>query len=143
MRTSKDQEEMSRQEKKFVEIDESSVELQDGHYKIKLPFKRENITMPNNLCVAKQCMHGLRKKRQKDPSFHDEYTNFLADVISKSYAEGVPQHQLEPREGKVRYIPHHRVYHPRKGTLRVVFDCGAEFKGVSLNSHLLQGPAHW
>lgn len=37
-------------------------------------------------------------------------------------------------------IPHHGVYHPRKGKLRVVFDCGAKFKGTSLNEQLLQGP---
>ena len=35
---------------------------------------------------------------------------------------------------------HHGVYHPRKGKLQVVFDCGAEFKGTSLNEQLLQGP---
>lgn len=39
----------------------------------------------------------------------------------------------------MRYIPHHGVYHPLKKKTRVVFDCGAEFKGVSLNSQLLQG----
>lgn len=37
-------------------------------------------------------------------------------------------------------MPHHVVQHPRKGTLRVVFDCGATFRGVSLNTELLQGP---
>ena len=52
----------------------------------------------------------------------------------------MPEQQLEGREGKVWYIPHHGVHHPKKGTLRVVFDCGASFKGTSLNSKLLQGP---
>lgn len=42
--------------------------------------------------------------------------------------------------GKVWYIPHHGVHHPTKGKLRVVFDCGAIYKGTSLNQQLLQGP---
>lgn len=30
---------------------------------------------------------------------------------------------MERADGKVWYIPHHRVFHPKKGLLRVVFDC--------------------
>lgn len=52
----------------------------------------------------------------------------------------MPEHQLERSDGKVWYIPHHGLYHPKKGSLRVVFDCGAELRGKSLNSQLLQGP---
>ena len=52
----------------------------------------------------------------------------------------MPQHQLDGETGKIWYIPHHGVRHPRKGALRVVFDCSAEFKGASLNSQLLQCP---
>nr|XP_061785759.1 uncharacterized protein LOC133576497 [Nerophis lumbriciformis] len=136
----KDQEEMSREEMKYMELVESSVQLQDGHYQMKLPFKSENTSLPNNICVAKQRIRGLERRLQRNADFHSEYTSFLTDVINKGYAEQVPQHQLKPREGGVWYIPHHGVYHPRKGKLRVVFDCGAEFKGVSLNSQLLQGP---
>lgn len=75
---SAEQEEMSREENKFVEIMESSAQLQNGHYTFQMPFK-------------------------------------------------------------LWYIPHHGVYRPWKGKLRVVFDCGAEYKGVSLNGQLLQG----
>ena len=90
--------------------------------------------------MAKQMLLGLKRRFQRDERFHQEYASFFTDVISNGYAEKVPQHQLDGVEGKVWYIPHHGVYHPRKNTLRVVFDCAATFKGTSLNSQLLQGP---
>ena len=37
---------------------------------------------------------------------------------------------------KAWYLPHHAV----QEKFRVVFDCGASYKGTSLNSQLLQGP---
>lgn len=47
----------------------------------------------------------------------------------------------DAEQRNVWYILHHGVYHPKKPTkIRVVFDCAAEFKGESLNKHLLQGP---
>ena len=69
-----------------------------------------------------------------------EYTSFLKDMINQGYAEMVPADQLEQQEGKIWYIPHHSVFHPRKGKMRVVFDCGAVYKGTSLNNQLLPGP---
>lgn len=62
------------------------------------------------------------------------------NIFACNYAEQVPVEQRDLHNGRVWYIPHHGMYHPRKGTLRVVFDCGATFKGVSLNTELLQGP---
>ena len=56
----------------------------------------------------------------------------MQDVLAKGYAEVVPSEQLVTESGKVWYIPHHGVYHPRKKKLRVVFDCGATFHGTSL-----------
>lgn len=64
----------------------------------------------------------------------------MKDLISKGYAERVPAEDLGRNDGKVWYIPHHGVYHPRKGKLCVVFDCGATFQGTSLNTQLLKGP---
>lgn len=130
-----EQEEISREERRFLEITESSAQLKNGHYKFELPFRN-----------AKQSVHcsarcaGLKKNLQKNASFHEEYSNFIAEAINNGYAEEVPQHQLEATRGRVWYIPHHDVYHPRKHKLLVVFDCGAEYKGVSLNIQLLQRP---
>lgn len=66
-----------------------------------------------------------------------EYTDFLENVINSDYAEKVPPDEL----GNVFYLPHHGAYHPRKGKLRVVFDCAVTYKGTSLNDELLQGPS--
>ena len=67
---------------------------------------------------------------------------FMEGVI-KDCAEKCPQDSEEyvRRVGKVNYIPHHGVYHPKKpGKIRVVFDCSARYPGTSLNQVLLQGP---
>ena len=43
--------------------------------------------------------------------------------------------------GRVNYVPHHGVYHPKKtDKIRVAFDCSDRYAGTSLNQNLLQGP---
>lgn len=134
-----DEKEMSREDLQFMSIMNNSVKHQDGHYSLRLPFKSD-VTLPNNLGVAKQRLLGLKRKLEINQEFHEKYTYFLEGVIHKGYAEKVPDSQLDRLDGKVWYIPHHGVFHPKKGSLRVVFDCGAAYKGTSLNDNLLQGP---
>ena len=44
-------------------------------------------------------------------------------------------------DGSLWYLHHHGVCNPNKpGKVRVVFDCACQWKGVSLNKELLQGP---
>lgn len=137
---SEDKEEMSREDAKFMEIMEKSVSFKDGHYSVKLPFKNKDIVVSNNLNIAKQRLVGIKRKFERNVKFQQEYADFLNDIIIQGYAEKVPEHQLDRSDGKVWYIPHYGVYHPHKGKLRVVFDCGAEYQGTSLSSQLLRGP---
>ncbi len=58
-------------------------------------------------------------------------------MFDQGYAEKVPKQEIERHDGKVWYILHHGAYHPSKGKKRVVCDCGAEFKGTSINCQLL------
>lgn len=131
---------MSREDVRFMEIMEKSICRQDGHYCTDLPFKVDDITLPNNRCIAEQRIQSFKKKFERYKAYQEEYTAFLTEMIHSGYAEVVPQDQLGGRDGKVWYLPHHGVYHPKKKTLRVVFDCGAGFRGTSLNCQLLQGP---
>ncbi|KAI3375021.1 hypothetical protein L3Q82_021067 [Scortum barcoo] len=74
----------------------------------------------------------------------DELWNqqFKTDFPENSQNEvpGMSRESARHRFGAQRYIPQHGIYHPQKGKFGVVFDCGASFKGSSLNAHLLQGP---
>ncbi|XP_034151514.1 uncharacterized protein LOC117595338 [Esox lucius] len=138
--TSKETEEMSREERQFLDIVNNSIKITDGHHCLDLPLKQENPSMPNNHCIAEQRIQSLKRRFGKHEVFHNEYTTFLKEMIDNGYAERIPVDQLNRNDGGLWYIPHHGVYHPRKGALRVVFDCGAVFKGTSLNEQLLQGP---
>lgn len=135
-----DKPEMSVEDRKFLKCANDSVILKDGHYSLDLPFRRNDPVMPNNQPVAEQRLLGLKRKFQRNEQFKKEYTDYLTDVIDKGYAEVIPQEQLARTDGRVWYIPHHGVYHPKKQTLRVVFDCSASYRGKSLNSELIQGP---
>lgn len=76
--------------------------------------------------------------------YGDDYVTFMENMIEKGFAEKVKQSassSSDIEQRNVWYIPQHGVYHPKTPTkIRVVFDCAAEFKGESLNKHLLQGP---
>ena len=60
----------------------------------------------------------------------------------ENWAERVStENRSSEKERSVNYIPHTGVYHPRKPEkIRVVFDCSAEYAGISLNDYLLTGP---
>ena len=95
-----EQPEMSREDVKILEIMKNSANLTDGHYSLKLPFREEKVSMPNNRHVAEQRALCLKRKVKKNATFNEEYVNFLGAVIQKGYAERVPEQQLEDTEVK-------------------------------------------
>ena len=113
----------------------------DGHFEIPLPLKNPAVKFPNNKSQAMSRLNKLRHRFEKDESYQKDYLAFMENIIESGYAERVPDKELSQDSGDVWYLPHHGVYHPKKPhKIRVVFDCSAEFKGESLNRHLLQGP---
>ena len=64
------------------------------------------------------------------------------DYMIKGHAKRVPEDELavDDKPG-LWYLSYHPVFNPNKpGKTRVVFDCAAKFKGMSLNDQLLTGP---
>ncbi|KAL7826268.1 hypothetical protein SRHO_G00340060 [Serrasalmus rhombeus] len=132
--------EMSLDDKKFMKILTEQVTYENSHYYLPLPFRNDNVMMPNNREVAIRRAASLAKRLKGDKSFQAEYKQFMDKMLEQDYAEKIPLDQLHVVEGKIWYVPHHGVYHRRKGTLRVVFDCTSSFQNTSLNKELLQGP---
>lgn len=129
--------EMSREDRQFFDMASQSARLVEGHYSIALPLRNKDMKMPNSRKVAEQRALNLRRKFVKNPTFHAEYSAFMGGIIEKGYAVKVPSKDLSRDDSRVWYLPHHRVYHPKKKTLRVVFDCGASYQGITLNDQLL------
>lgn len=124
-----EKEEMSQEDRHFMESVQRTTVFENGHYSIGLPFRNEDVKMPNNRSVAEQRITCLLRKFKRSPEFFEHYKSFMSTIIDKGYAVQVPAHQLNRDDNKVFYIPHHGVYHPRKKKLRVVFDCTATYQG--------------
>ena len=128
---------MSREDIKFCETVESSiVHLEDLHYEMPLPFKHQNIQLPNNYTQAEKRLTGLKRRLKADDKYYADYCSFVADIISEGYARKVDD-EFKDEVGRTWYLPHHGIYHPQKSKVRVVFDCSATFEGHSLNDKLL------
>ena len=94
------------------------------------------------MCTYERCvLKRLERKFKGNSRFAGDYIQLMQKIIGKGYAEVVPDSKVDRQDGKIWYIPHHGVYHPKKtNKIRVVFDCAASYYGVSLNSVLLRGP---
>ena len=130
---------MSQNDRQALLIMEKTAKLSNGHYEIALPWKNDPPLLINNKSQARQRLHLLKKRLQKDLALHTKYRDFMEDLINKRYARKVNKENLDNAD--VWYLPHHAVFHPKKpDKVRVVFDCSAKFQGASLNDQLLQGP---
>ncbi len=140
-RLSNQREMLSAEDKQFMKIMEDSVIKINGHYQVRLPLKERNVIMPNNVSQANMFAERLKHKLEKNEKLRSQYSSFMADLEQKKFSEKVPLSEINRDDGRVWYIPHHGVRHPRKPEkLRVVFNCPIAYKGTSLNNQLLQGP---
>ena len=130
--------EMSQQDMRFMEILDEGKKLKDGHYQIPLLLKQEDVRLPCNKHQAAQRLSYLKRKFDKNEKFKADYVRLMKAIVAKDYTRNST---MIATPGKIWYLPHRGVYHPKKpGKIRVVFDLSAEYKGKCLNKELLPGP---
>lgn len=130
------------EDRKFREILSKGIhKTENGNLEAPLPFKTDDVSLPNNKKYCLRRLLALKRKLICDDRLKADYLAFMQKTLDRGHASQVPTDQLNASKGKVWYLPHFSVYHPRKpDQIRVVFDCSAVYDNESLNKHLLKGP---
>ena len=135
---------LSIEDRRFMVIMEKGIHKNKfGNWEMPLPFRSQNVSMPNNRGYAVKRLNGLLRTFKRKPQMEKDYVEFMLKMLDKGHAVPVPDEEISPSEhsGRIWYLPHFGVYHPKKPEqIRVVFDSSAEYQGKSLNRELLTGP---
>ena len=73
---------------------------EDGHYEIPLPFKENDIKLPNNIKVSSHRLQQLKSRLERHEKYKADYVAFMNDMINEGYAERVPSTEVTTQEGK-------------------------------------------
>ena len=135
----KNERSLSIEDQKFLNILGQGIHMrEDRHYEMPLPQCSEEVELPNNCSLALKRLFLLKEHFKRDPGYYKDYVKFMEGVL-RDCAERCEGDVASM--GRVNYVPHHSIYHPKKpGKIRVVFDCSARYARTSLNQNLLQGP---
>ena len=130
-------EELSYEDKSFLEMMDENTKKMGKQYQLPLPLKNHK-NFPNNRHLAEKRLQYLKERFIKNLKFLMDYKGFVDDLIKKCYVE---KSTKEAPEGRTWCILHHGMYHPSTtGKIRVVIDCSAKIKEVSLNKNLKSDP---
>ncbi|XP_041470151.1 uncharacterized protein LOC121419759 [Lytechinus variegatus] len=130
---------MSVQDQEVLKLWEDNVVRSGGHYQLPIPFKEQPPPLSENRWMAQQRLESLKRRLSKDELMHAKYSQGMADLLDKGYAEAVDDSL--PLDGTCWYLPHHPVVNEKKPEkVRIVFDCAAKSDGVGLNDVVRQGP---
>ena len=122
---------MTKEEKNALNRVESSLTHNGSRYSIALPNNRE---------MAKKRQESTKKSlNAKDGFVRNEYEEALKSYIQKCYPRKLtPDENLSP---SCWYLPHFPIVKLEKTItkVRIVFDCSAKHKGMSLNDAIYAG----
>ena len=122
---------------------ESVVQLDDGTYQIRLPWRKSPQSLPNNYDYAVKRFLSLEKQFQNKPHEWEVYSKVMDDQLNRGVARIVPTSEFEAdisQGQKMWFLPHFAVVKDSVTTpVRVVYDGKARYQGHSLNDYFAKG----
>ena len=128
---------LSHEDEQFLEIMKQGARGPDGKLELPLPFRANNIILPDNRLQAFNRAMSLKRRLMKNEELCIAYCGIMSELVQK-YAQRADKSNDKP--GKVWHAMHHAVRNKAKNKWRVVFNLSARCKGRSLNEELIQGP---
>ena len=129
----------SGEDQRVYDMWQVKTKLNDNRYTVPIPWRPGRPCFPNNRYSADKRLESTLKKLNKT-GMYEVYNENMQKLVRDGHAELVPSERLGRDDGAVWYLPHHAVLSGANSKLRIVFDCAAEYQGVSLNKECFQGP---
>ena len=101
---SQDLEEVSTEDRRFLDLMDIETKKISKHYQLPLLFKNSALSLPNNRKVAEKRLTSLKNLFLRDSKYWSDYKLFIQNLVTKFYAK---KSAGAPTEGKCWDIPHH------------------------------------
>ncbi|XP_055614748.1 uncharacterized protein LOC129761071 [Toxorhynchites rutilus septentrionalis] len=132
---------ISSDDERALNMMRSLTTLEEDRYRTGMPWKYDDVRMPNSKSMAMKRLLCLERRMAREPELAKALRHKMNDYVEKGYARKLTLEELEQPRDRIWYLPVFPVFNPNKpGKLRIVWDAAAEVNGVSLNAFLLKGP---
>ena len=132
---------MTQEEKIALEKVASSIMYTGSRYRVPVPWKQSCPELPYSREMAVKRLESTEKNlKGKDSFVQNEYDSTIKAYVEKGYLRKVSPDETPPTF--TWYLPHFAIVKLEKKTskVRIVFDCSAKHKGISLNDAIYPGP---
>ena len=97
---------MSQEDLKYMQVLDNGTRFNDGHYGIPLPLRDDVIRFPNNRLQAEKRFTYLQRKMPRNHQFTNDHMKFMKKLMSNGYAT---ESRATVENGKCWYLPQHGV----------------------------------
>uniref|UniRef100_A0A5S6Q607 Peptidase aspartic putative domain-containing protein n=1 Tax=Trichuris muris TaxID=70415 RepID=A0A5S6Q607_TRIMR len=105
---------VSAEEERAQRLLSSSTKFVGNRFSVGLLWKPNGGSLPNNRQLAVSRFLSLRRRLNSNPIMRMAYQDAMQDLFRRNVAREVPTTELELPCGRVWYLPHHAVRHPKK-----------------------------
>jgi len=90
------------EDKRFRDILTANIHRNErGNWEMPLPFKTDDVTLPNSREQCLKRLLGIKQKLLKNGKTLERYTEFMQKIFIKNHASLVPPEELRTNAGKV------------------------------------------